>query len=60
MDQFEEGIEIVVPGKIELTFLRLMKIPERIDFDCIESAAFESEQSIAPEFARDSGIFHSG
>jgi hypothetical protein len=60
MDQFEEGIEIVVAGKLELTFLRLMKIPEGINLDCIESAAFESEQSIAPEFARDSGILHAG
>jgi hypothetical protein len=60
MDQLEEGIKIVVAGKLELTFLRLMKIPERINFDCIESSAFESEQSITPEFARNPGILHAG
>jgi hypothetical protein len=60
MDQFEEGIEIVVSGKVELALLRLMKVPERIDFDCIETASLESEQSIAPELVGDSGILHAG
>jgi hypothetical protein len=41
MGQFEESIKIVVSRKVELALLRLMKIPERIDFNCIEAAALE-------------------